>query len=172
MFKLQLQPQLIILLALAIIFYVTKNMALSYIAALMAVLVFIHNYRTEKFEDFEEDNLESVQNNQVPYLRKTEKELNKLKEYVPYTISPYLEVPYMNKNIKGNDPMGVNQLNIEKIYPKTDMNPFVNNVAYPEACLEGNAMFSTDRGCIKLRPDQIQQLSHRGYNMDPKRSYI
>ena len=165
--------QLYLLLALAVLFYVTKNMALSYVAALFAILVFYRQQKgTEKFEDFTQEQLQSIQNNQVPYIKKDEKELNKIKEYVPYTISPYLEVPYINKSIKGNDPMGVQQLNIEKIFPKTDMSPFVNNKASPEACLKGNAMFSTDLGCIELRPDQVRQFSSRGHNMDPKRSYI
>ncbi len=167
--------QLYLLLALAILFYVTKNMALSYIAGLFAILVFYNQQKgaaKEKFEDYDNENLETIQNNNVPYLKKDEKQLNKIKEYVPYTISPYLEVPFMNKNIKGNDPMGIQQLNIEKVYPKTDMNPFVNNKASPEACLQGNAMFSTDMGCIKLRPDQVIQFSSRGHNMDPKRALI
>ncbi len=163
--------QLYLLLALAVLFYVTNNMAMSYIAALFAILVFYRQNVSEKFENFDDEKLESIQNNQVVYKRDA-KEQNKLKEYVPYTISPYLEVPFVNKSIKGNDPMGVQQLNIEKEYPKTDMNPFVNNMASPQACLEGNAMFSTDMGCIKLRPDQIKQLSSRGYNMDPKRGYV
>ncbi len=167
--------QLYLLLALAVLFYVTKNMALSYVAALFAILVFYRQQsvaKVEKFENGSEDNLESIQNNQVPYIKKDEKTLNKIKEYVPYTISPYLEVPFVNKSIKGNDPMGIQQLNIEKVYPKTDMSPFVNNKATPEACLKGNAMFSTDLGCIELRPDQVRQLSSRGHNMDPRRGYI
>lgn len=164
--------QLYLFLALAVLFYVTNNMALSYIAGLFAVLFFYHEKnKVEKFEDHQ-TTLSSIQNNEVPYVKKHEKTLNKIKEYVPYTISPYLEVPYINSNIKGNDPMGIQQLNIEKIYPKTDMNPFVNNKASPEACLKGNAMFSTDLGCIELTSNQVRQLSSRGHNIDPKRGYI
>jgi hypothetical protein len=152
------------LFALSGIFYVTNNLALSYVSALFALLVFFRN--REYFT------VESIQDNTVPHVSEDKKDSNKVREYVPYTISPYLEVPYKNKTIKGNDPARISHLNIDKIYPKSDMNPFKNNKAYPEACTEGNAMFSTDMGCIKLTPEQIRFVSSRGHNMDPYSSYL
>lgn len=157
---------LYLLLALALVFYITNNLALSAICGAFAVLIFIRRGLKEGFS------LEPIQDNTIPYATEEEKATNKLKEYVPYTISPYLEVPFLNKNIQGNDPAGMRNLTVDTTYPATDMNPFKYNKAYPEACLEGNAMFSTDLGCIKLKPDQIRYISSRGHNMDKDRSYI
>ena len=151
-------------LALALVFYVTRNMALSYICALFAVLFF---YRSK--EHFK---LEPIQDNTVKQIPGNKKNPNKVKNYVPYTISPYLEVPYTNGNIQGNDTSANGHQEVDSVYPPTDMNIFFNNKAKPEYCEQGNAMFSTYLGCIKLRPDQIRQLSSRGHNMDPARSYI
>jgi hypothetical protein len=165
---------LILLLALAVVLFVTNNMALAFIVSLMALMIF-YRQRKEGFQTYEDgEALASIQNNRVPYLTKEDKNGNKIKEYVPYTISPFLEAPYMNKNIKGNDPMSLNQLNVEKngSAPAPKANLFVGSVASPQACLEGNAMFSTDMGCIKLSPEQIALLSSRGGNMDPRRSYV
>jgi hypothetical protein len=158
---------LYLLLTLAVLFYVTKNFALSAVFAGLSALFFFRGKAGSEYFT-----LEPIQDNTVPYRTDTEKKSNKLKEYVPYTISPYLEVPYMNKNILGNDPAGLKNLAIDTEYPPTDMNPFKYNKAYPEACLEGNAMFSTDMGCIKLKPDQVRYISSRGHNMDKDHSFI
>jgi hypothetical protein len=153
-----------LLLALALVFYATKHMALSYIAALFAILYF---YRSR--EHFK---LEPIQDNTVRQIPGSKKNPNRVKSYVPYTISPYLEVPYTNGNIQGNDTVANDHQEVDTVYPPTDMNIFSSNIAKPEYCEQGNAMFSTDLGCIKLRPDQIRQLSSRGRNMDNNHSYI
>jgi hypothetical protein len=168
---------LILLAALSLVLFVTNNMALAFIVALMALLIFYHQNKREGYQNYDENGklvMESIQDNSVPYLKKSDKAENKIREYVPYTISPFLEAPYMNKNIKGNDPMSLNNLNVEKSgsAPAPKSNLFAGSVASPQACLEGNAMFSTDMGCIKLGPEQIALLSSRGGNMDPRRSYV
>ena len=148
----------------AFLFYFTNNKALSFLCTLMFLLFIIRAK-----EDFM--SLEPIQSNIVPQIPEKKKD-NKVKSYVPYTISPYLEVPYTNGNIKPNDSAGLTNQEVDAKYPPTDMNIFFSNQAKPEYCEQGNAMFSTDLGCIKLRPDQIRQLSSRGHNMDPKQSYI
>jgi hypothetical protein len=153
-----------LLLAMSLLFYVTKNMALSYICGLFSILFF---YRSK--EHFK---LEPIQDNSVKHVSNEKKNVNKIKSYVPYTISPYLEVPYTNGNIQGNDEAAINHQEVDSKYPETDMNIFANNEARPEYCEQGNAMFSTDLGCIKLRPEQIKNLSSRGHNMDPNHSFI
>jgi hypothetical protein len=153
-----------LLLALALVFYATKHMAVSYICVLFAILYF--------FRAREHFKLESIQDNTVRQIPGRKKDTNKVKSYVPYTISPYLEVPYKNGKIQGNDTAANGNQEVDSVYPPTDMNIFANNIAKPEYCEQGNAMFSTDLGCIKLRPDQIRQLSSRGHNMDPSRSYV
>jgi hypothetical protein len=153
-----------LMLMFAFLFYFTNHKALSFIFALM-FLLFI--FRSQ--ESFM--NLEPIQDNHVPQIPDKKKN-NKVRSYVPYTISPYLEVPYTNGNIKPNDTSGLMNQEVDAKFPPTDMNIFFNNEAKPEYCEQGNAMFSTDLGCIKLRPDQIRQLSSRGHNMDPNHSYI
>jgi len=153
-----------LLLALAVLFYVTKHFAISYICALFAILYF---YRGK-----EHFNMEPIQDNSVPYVKDEKKKPNTVKSYVPYTISPYLEVPYTNGKITPVDNEANSHQEVDAKYPPTDMNIFFSNEARPEYCEQGNAMFSTDLGCIKLRPDQIRQLSSRGHNMDPNHSYI
>jgi hypothetical protein len=153
-----------LLLALSLVFYVTKNMALSFIAALFALVYF---YRAR--EHFK---LEPIQDNRVRRVPGDKKQTNKVKSYIPYTISPYLEVPYTNGNIGGNDTSADKHQEVDSKYPDTDMNIFFNNVAKPEYCEQGNAMYSTDLGCIKLTPAQIRNISSRGHNMDPARSYM
>jgi hypothetical protein len=153
-----------LLLALALVFYATKHMAVSYICVLFAILYF---YRSR-----EHFRLEPIQDNTVRQIHGSEKHSNKVKSYVPYTISPYLEVPYTNRNIQGNDKAAGGQQEVHSVYPPTDMNIFANNIAKPEYCEQGNAMFSTDLGCIKLRPDQIRQLSSRGHNMASGYSFV
>ena len=156
-----------ILLALSVVFYLTKNMALSFISALFAILFF---YREREYFQ-----LEPIQNNAVPQSRKCKcknkctckKQVNKVKSYVPYTISPYLEVPYTHGNVTGTDGAAETHQGVDSKYPPTDLNIFFNNVARPEYCEQGNAMYSTDLGCIKVRPDQIRNLSSRGHNADP-----
>jgi hypothetical protein len=153
-----------LLLMLAFLFYFTNHKAVSFICALMFLLYVFRG--TENFMT-----LEPIQDNHVPQIPEKKKD-NKVKSYVPYTISPYLEVPYTNGNIVPNDTAGLMNQEVDAKYPPTDMNIFFSNEAKPEYCEQGNAMFSTDLGCIKLRPDQIRQLSSRGHNMDPARSYI
>jgi hypothetical protein len=153
-----------ILLALAVVFLLTKNMALSFISALFAILFF---YRGR--EHFQ---LEPIQDNTVPQTPDGKKQVNKVKSYVPYTISPYLEVPYTHGNVTGLDTAAVTHQEVDSKYPNTDMNIFFSNVARPEYCEQGNAMYSTDLGCIKVRPDQVRNLSSRGHNMDPNHSFI
>jgi len=153
-----------LLLALAMLFYVTKNMAISYICGLFAILYF---YRGK-----EHFIMQPIQDNSVVYDKNEKKKENKVKSYVPYTISPYLEVPYTNGKITPLDHEANGHQEVDAKYPPTDMNIFFSNEARPEYCEQGNAMYSTDLGCIKLRPDQIRQLSSRGHNMDPNHSYI
>jgi hypothetical protein len=148
-----------ILLALSVVFYLTKNMALSFVSALFAVLFF--------YREREHFQLEPIQNNAVPQTPNGKKQVNKVKSYVPYTISPYLEVPYTHGNVTGNDGAAETHQGVDSKYPPTDLNIFFNNVARPEYCEQGNAMYSTDLGCIKVRPDQVRNLSSRGHNADP-----
>jgi hypothetical protein len=148
-----------ILLALSVVFYLTKNMALSFVSVLFAVLFF---YREREYFQ-----LEPIQNNAVPQTPNGKKQVNKVKSYVPYTISPYLEVPYTHGNVTGSDGAAETHQEVDSKYPPTDLNIFFNNVARPEYCEQGNAMYSTDLGCIKVRPDQVRNLSSRGHNADP-----
>ena len=148
-----------ILLALSVVFYLTKNMALSFVSVLFAVLFF---YREREYYQ-----LEPIQNNAVPQTPNGKKQVNKVKSYVPYTISPYLEVPYTHGNVTGSDGAAETHQEVDSKYPPTDLNIFFNNVARPEYCEQGNAMYSTDLGCIKVRPDQVRNLSSRGHNADP-----
>jgi hypothetical protein len=153
-----------ILLALAVVFYLTKNMALSFISLLFAILFF---YRSREYFQ-----LEPIQDNRIPQTADSKKQVNKVKSYVPYTISPYLEVPYTNGNITGKDGAAEAHQEVDSKYPATDMNIFFSNVAKPEYCEQGNAMYSTDLGCIKVRPDQVRNLSSRGHNMAANYSFI
>ena len=70
-----------ILLAFAFLFYFTNNKALSFVCALMFLLFIIRE--KEGFMT-----LEPIQSNLVPQTPEKLKE-NKVKSYVPYTISPY-----------------------------------------------------------------------------------
>lgn len=167
---------LIILIALAIIFYVAKVPAVSVVMVLMAILVFYRKYRVsrEGFENMvDTPDVQPIQTNEIPY-DKSDKTMNKIREYVPYTISPYLAVPYENKGIASADPAAMRQQSTGLKFSEKDanMNPFKDNIATPQACLEGNAMYSTNQGCVKLRPDQINYLSSRGRNMDAQASYM
>jgi hypothetical protein len=168
---------LVILVALAIVFYAAKIPAVSVVLLLMALLVFYRGYINAGREGFENmvdtPDVQPIQTNEVAY-DKSNKDMNKIREYVPYTISPYLAVPYENKGIASADPSAIRQQSTGLKFAEKDanMNPFRDNIATPQACLEGNAMYSTNQGCVKLRPDQINYLSSRGRNMDAAASYI
>ena len=94
---------------------------------------------------------------------------NRVNEYVPYTMSPYLAAKYESGNITAFDGAFSGREAVSSSYPgPMDMNPFKDNKASPQACLEGNAMYSTDMGCIKLTPQQMNYMAGRAENMDRK----
>ena len=59
-----------LLLAMSLLFYVTKNMALSYIFGLLSILFFYRS--TEHF------NLEPIQDNSVKHVSNEKKNVNKI----------------------------------------------------------------------------------------------
>lgn len=146
-----------VLLALAGLLYYAKHTALSFACMLFAIVFYAR--QTGKLEFF------SVQDNTIDL--RYPKTINTVRSYVPYNLSPYLEVPFKNTHVTGVDAGANRQQSLNAKYP-TPFTPniFAKNVAKPEYCAQGNAMFSTDQGCIKPSPEQIKLLSSRGYNAD------
>jgi hypothetical protein len=146
--------------------YSHKHVALSYACAMFAILY----YLTSVKEGFTSSS--SIQDNGVGGGKKGPP--NMLKEYVPYKLSPFLDLPYRSGKVGGLDAKASAHEPVNgKMYPTPfQANMFANNLAKPEYCEQGNAMFSTDMGCVKLTPEQLRFFGSRGYNTDPTRSYM
>jgi len=153
------------MLVLTAYLYHQKQVSLSYVTLLLAVLFYFTQHNKEGF---------SIQYKTIAM--DAGKKSNTLKNYVPYNLSPYLEAPYRNGHVTGLDATASMQHPVQPVsgkYPTpVQSNMFANNEARPEYCEQGNAMYSTDMGCVKLTPAQINQFQTRGYNADPAHSYI
>ena len=153
------------MLALTAFLYYKNQVSLSYVSLLLAVLFYFTQQNKEGF---------AIQYKTIAM--DAGKKSNTLKNYVPYNLSPYLEVPFRNGHVTGLDAAAAQQHPVQPVsgkYPTpVEPNMFANNEARPEYCLEGNAMYSTNMGCIKLTPAQINQFQTRGFNIDPAHSYI
>ena len=145
--------------------YSYKHVALSYACAMFAILYYFSSVK----EGFASSG--SIQDNRVGGGKKGPP--NMLKEYVPYKLSPYLDVQYQSGKVGGLDAKASPHEPVNGKYPTPfQANMFANNLAKPEYCEQGNAMFSTDMGCVKLTPEQLRFFGSRGYNTDPTRSYM
>jgi hypothetical protein len=140
--------------------YSYKHTALSYACAMFAILYYFSSVK----EGFQDNRVGGAGGKKTP---------NMLKEYVPYKLSPYLDVPYRNGKVGGLDTKASPHEFVHGKYPTPyQTSIFANNVAKPEYCEQGNAMYSTDMGCVKLTPEQIKYFGTRAYNADPTRTYM
>ena len=147
--------------------------ALASVAVFFALVVLWRNKDLicEKYEDMvtqQQTGMMSINDNTVPP-KEGAVVPNRANEYVPYTLSPYLATKYENGNIQAYDKSFSGQTMVQTTYTGAmDMNPFKDNKASPQACLEGNAMYSTDMGCVKLTQAQLNQFSGRSGNSDTR----